>query len=99
MAGVQKAIDVAAGESFSVACTATGEVYTWGQGINGKLGHGDQKDANKSAPVAGLFDASSKIIAEFIHLSARWKIYCESSCWRTTCSGAIKGRRFILMGM
>jgi len=35
---------IAAGSSHSIAVTADGEVYTWGSGSFGRLGHGDHCD-------------------------------------------------------
>ena len=34
--------DAKVGQFFSAALTDTGDVYTWGQGFYGKLGHGDE---------------------------------------------------------
>ena len=33
--------DIACGSSHSACITSNGELYTWGQGDNGRLGHGD----------------------------------------------------------
>ena len=33
--------DIAAGSSHSAAVTSSGELYTWGFGEYGRLGHGD----------------------------------------------------------
>eukprot|EP00026_Physarum_polycephalum_P001398 Phypoly_transcript_01399.p1 GENE.Phypoly_transcript_01399~~Phypoly_transcript_01399.p1 ORF type:complete len:917 (+),score=105.43 Phypoly_transcript_01399:210-2960(+) len=49
-----KVNDVAAGDNFSIVCTEGGEVWTWGEGSGGKLGHGDQKDQREPMLVAGL---------------------------------------------
>ena len=40
----EKIVDIGAGMSFSVALTASGSVYTWGSGLDGALGVGDEKD-------------------------------------------------------
>ncbi|CAL1362119.1 unnamed protein product [Linum trigynum] len=43
--------------SFHVAVlTSNGEVYTWGKGANGRLGHGDTDDRNAPTLVEGLKD-------------------------------------------
>jgi alpha-tubulin suppressor-like RCC1 family protein len=41
--GIDKAVvvQVAAGNSHSLALTATGDLYTWGRGNRGQLGHGE----------------------------------------------------------
>ncbi|KAJ1478845.1 regulator of chromosome condensation 1/beta-lactamase-inhibitor protein II [Baffinella frigidus] len=36
---------VACGDGFSACVTAAGELYTWGQGRDGRLGHGDSSDS------------------------------------------------------
>lgn len=36
----QRIVDVVAGQYHSMALTADGQVYTWGWGIHGQLGHG-----------------------------------------------------------
>ena len=43
MAG-QRVVAVSTGSSHSLALTADGAVWSWGNGIFGKLGHGDQQD-------------------------------------------------------
>ena len=40
--------EVACGSGHSAAITANGELFTWGQGDHGRLGHGD--DANQPKP-------------------------------------------------
>jgi len=39
----RKVIRIGCGDLHSIALTQTGEVYTWGWGLNGALGHGDRK--------------------------------------------------------
>lgn len=39
-----KIVQVAAGEDHCLAVTETGEVFSWGRGLNGQLGQGDMKD-------------------------------------------------------
>lgn len=37
-------INIACGGSHSAAITVHGELYTWGKGRYGRLGHGDNED-------------------------------------------------------
>lgn len=39
--------DIACGGAHSAAITVHGEVYTWGKGRYGRLGHGDSDDQLK----------------------------------------------------
>ena len=40
----EKVIDLSCGNNFSGVVTEKGEVYTWGFGNDGQLGHGDKSD-------------------------------------------------------
>ena len=44
---------VAAGFMHSMALTAAGDLYTWGSGRNGRLGHGDEEDRSVPTVVGG----------------------------------------------
>ncbi|UJF34421.1 RCC1 domain-containing protein [Paenibacillus hexagrammi] len=48
---LEDVVEVAAGQSFSIALTDDGKVYTWGHNYFGKLGQGDN-DYNKSVNYA-----------------------------------------------
>uniref|UniRef100_A0A3Q1BBT6 HECT-type E3 ubiquitin transferase n=1 Tax=Amphiprion ocellaris TaxID=80972 RepID=A0A3Q1BBT6_AMPOC len=39
-------VDIAAGGAHSACITASGELFTWGKGRYGRLGHGDSEDHN-----------------------------------------------------
>lgn len=41
-------IDIACGDHFTLALTQAGDVYSWGHGAGGRLGHGEEESA--SAP-------------------------------------------------
>jgi alpha-tubulin suppressor-like RCC1 family protein len=43
------------------AVTEDGELYTWGYGSNGRLGHGDEKDQSKPTRVQWFVDQSIRI--------------------------------------
>lgn len=40
-------VDIACGGAHSAAITANGELYTWGKGRYGRLGHGDSENQLK----------------------------------------------------
>ena len=47
-------VQVAAGDYHSMALTATGCLYTWGDGGNGELGHGDEETLAVPRVVDGI---------------------------------------------
>lgn len=40
-------IDIACGGAHSAAITSSGQLFTWGKGRYGRLGHGDSEDQLK----------------------------------------------------
>ncbi|XP_052829652.1 E3 ubiquitin-protein ligase HERC2 isoform X3 [Octopus bimaculoides] len=52
----KEVIDIAAGGAHSACITASGELYTWGKGRYGRLGHGDSDDQTKPKLVEVLKD-------------------------------------------
>lgn len=40
----EKIVDISCGDNFSGAVTQNGDLYTWGFGNEGQLGHGDKSD-------------------------------------------------------
>ncbi|KAK4780665.1 hypothetical protein SAY87_016771 [Trapa incisa] len=55
--------EIACGAYHVVALTSRTEVYTWGKGANGRLGHGDTDDRNFPTLVEALKDKQVKSIA------------------------------------
>ena len=47
-------VGISCGGSHSAAITAAGELYTWGKGRYGRLGHGDSEDQFKPKMVEAL---------------------------------------------
>ena len=47
-------VDISCGGAHSAAITRTGELYTWGKGRYGRLGHGDSEDQTKPKLVEAL---------------------------------------------
>ncbi|KAK3100706.1 hypothetical protein FSP39_024049, partial [Pinctada imbricata] len=50
----KEVIDIAAGGAHSACVTANGELYTWGKGRYGRLGHGDSEDQPRPKLVEAL---------------------------------------------
>lgn len=55
--------EIACGSYHVAALTSTAEVYTWGKGSNGQLGHGDRHDRNSPTLVDFLEDRRIKSVA------------------------------------
>ncbi|CAH9068759.1 unnamed protein product [Cuscuta epithymum] len=55
--------EIAAGDFHVAVLTSRSEVFTWGRGGNGRLGHGDTEDRNIPTFVEGLKDRHVKNIA------------------------------------
>ncbi|XP_019455940.1 PREDICTED: uncharacterized protein LOC109356831 isoform X2 [Lupinus angustifolius] len=55
--------EIACGAYHVAALTSRTEVYTWGKGANGRLGHGDTDDKNVPTLVEALKDKQVKSIA------------------------------------
>ncbi|KAJ4772456.1 Regulator of chromosome condensation (RCC1) family with FYVE zinc finger domain-containing protein [Rhynchospora pubera] len=60
---LETAWEVACGAYHVAVLTASGEVYTWGKGANGRLGHGDTEDRKSPTLVEALKDRVVKRIA------------------------------------
>ncbi|XP_077868707.1 E3 ubiquitin-protein ligase HERC2-like [Saccoglossus kowalevskii] len=52
----KEVVDVAAGGAHSACITSNGELYTWGKGRYGRLGHGDSEDQPRPKLVEALKD-------------------------------------------
>ncbi|KAE8685706.1 Regulator of chromosome condensation (RCC1) family with FYVE zinc finger domain isoform 3 [Hibiscus syriacus] len=55
--------EITCGAYHVAVLTSRNEVYTWGKGANGRLGHGDVEDRKKPTLVEGLKDRHVKFIA------------------------------------
>ncbi|GIL61242.1 hypothetical protein Vafri_15644 [Volvox africanus] len=56
-------VQVAAGENHSAALTADGQLYTWGRGKYGQLGHGDWGNRPRPVQVASLRGIRTKQVS------------------------------------
>lgn len=54
-------VDIAAGGAHSACITASGELFTWGKGRYGRLGHGDSEDHLKPKLVSQHFDCALNV--------------------------------------
>ncbi|KAF3539615.1 hypothetical protein F2Q69_00018716, partial [Brassica cretica] len=80
--------EIACGAYHVAVLTAKTEVYTWGRGSNGRLGHGDVDDRNSPTLVESLKDKQVKSIACGTNFTAavcihRW----ASGMDQSMCSG------------
>jgi hypothetical protein len=80
---------VSAGEGFGVAVSAAGNVYTWGEGDNGQLGHGDEDSRLIPKQVRALAGHRiCSVATSFSHCLAvtergevfSWGWNCEGQC-------------------
>ncbi|XP_038719650.1 PH, RCC1 and FYVE domains-containing protein 1-like isoform X1 [Tripterygium wilfordii] len=55
--------EIACGANHVAVLTSKTEVYTWGKGANGRLGHGDTDDRNSPTLVEALKDKQVKSVA------------------------------------
>ena len=51
----KEVVDIAAGGAHSACITANGELYTWGKGRYGRLGHGDSEDQPRPKLVGVIY--------------------------------------------
>ncbi|MCO5557417.1 hypothetical protein L7F22_010981 [Adiantum nelumboides] len=65
--------EIACGAHHVVALTSKTDIYTWGKGSNGQLGHGDDRDRNTPTRVEALKGKRVKSIA------------CGSNCTAAIC--------------
>ena len=49
-------IDIACGGAHSAAITSSGQLFTWGKGRYGRLGHGDSEDQSKPKLVSKIIN-------------------------------------------
>ena len=62
--GGEKVVFEAAGEDHTAAVTGGGRLYTWGTGVAGQLGHGDERNRRTPGPVgAGAFRGAAVVMA------------------------------------
>nr|CAD1826419.1 unnamed protein product [Ananas comosus var. bracteatus] len=54
--------EIACGAYHSAVLTSKTEVYTWGKGANGRLGHGDNDDRNTPTLVEALKDKQVRVL-------------------------------------
>lgn len=52
----KEVVNIACGGSHSAAITVHGELFTWGKGRYGRLGHGDTEDRHVPKLVSGNLD-------------------------------------------
>ena len=68
-------VDIAAGGAHSACVTSAGELYTWGKGRYGRLGHGDSEDQTRPKLVCTLdvLFLGTIWLVRYCHFSWRWR--------------------------
>lgn len=66
-------MDIACGGAHSAAISSSGQLFTWGKGRYGRLGHGDSEDQLKPKLV-NLVTFLSEILINCLHIFLRWKL-------------------------
>ncbi|XP_075484381.1 PH, RCC1 and FYVE domains-containing protein 1-like [Primulina tabacum] len=80
--------EIACGSYHVAILTSKQEVYTWGRGTNGQLGHGDTDDRNTPTLIEFLKDQQVKSIACGSNFTAAICLHkCISSTDNSVCSG------------
>jgi len=82
--------DVAAGSNHSAAVTSAGELYTWGLGEYGRLGHGDNLTQLTPKRVI-LCHFYSNVLLEIVipySVEFRWMLWLASALFR--CRAAVE---------
>ena len=75
----QRVVTVSAGYEHSLAITADGAVWSWGLGVFGKLGHGDQQRQLLPKKVEAL--AGQRVIAVSAGLMHSLALIAEGALW------------------
>jgi len=63
----EKIVDISAGDNYSGVVTDKGEVYIWGFGNEGQLGHGDKSDQFLPRKVTNLGQKVKNIVCGGAH--------------------------------
>ncbi|KAL9674843.1 hypothetical protein QQ045_003042 [Rhodiola kirilowii] len=80
--------EIACGSYHVAVLTSRTEVYTWGKGANGRLGHGDTDDRNSPTLVDALKDKQVKSISCGTNFTAAICLHKRISCFdQSICSG------------
>ncbi|KAL4600670.1 hypothetical protein ACB092_11G214900 [Castanea dentata] len=80
--------EIACGAYHVAVLTSRTEVYTWGKGANGRLGHGDTDDRNSPSLVEALKDKQVKTIVCGTNFTAAICLHKWVSCVdQSLCSG------------
>ena len=55
-------VDIACGSGHSLAISDVGDLYMWGRGTSGQLGHGDTKSLSLPKKIASAFKSTDRIV-------------------------------------
>ena len=84
----QRAVAVSAGSSHSLAITADGAVWSWGDGEYGKLGHGDQQNQWQPKKIEAF--AGQSVVAVSVGGDHSFAITADGAVW--SWGGGCEGR-------
>ncbi|XP_039806282.1 PH, RCC1 and FYVE domains-containing protein 1-like isoform X4 [Panicum virgatum] len=80
--------EIACGSHHIAVLTSKAEVYTWGRGANGRLGHGDSVNRNTPTLVEALKDKLIKSVVCGADFTAAISLHkCASGLDQAVCSG------------
>ena len=80
--------DIACGSAHSACITSNGELYTWGLGEYGRLGHGDNLTQLRPKQVKALAGGCTSAAVVFVYISdntqAKLRVYRKHLCKTAT---------------
>ena len=83
----QRVVAVSAAAGHSLAITADGAVWSWGYGVSGKLGHGDQQNQQQPKKIEALVD--QRVVAVSAAAGHSLALTADGAVW--SCGGGISG--------
>jgi alpha-tubulin suppressor-like RCC1 family protein len=76
---------ISMGRAHVMALAATGQLFTWGMGLDGRLGHGDAVHRDGPTPVTGLEDAGVALMSIAAGTAHSIAADAEGTLWTWGC--------------